>query len=128
MTHSETTEEDPIKLHREGTALCDVGKYKEAIEKFLEASRLYEETRNFFDASYTLFKAAECSYLLKDYTTAIERFHKAADLSFKKGYDRFGLSALQYVLDCYKAAGEEDKAEELKNKIKEVKGKLEATL
>jgi len=129
MSISEGTEEkkDPIKIHREGTALSDVGKHEEAMEKFLHASELYEKARNFFDASYTLYKAAECSYILKDYTTATERFLKAADLAFNVGYERFGLSALEYVLDCYKATEEkEEKVEELKKKIKEVKDKLSA--
>ena len=126
MSSDETAEkkEDPIKLHREGTSLSDLGKHEEAIEKFLRASELYEKANNFFDASYTLFKAAECSYILKDYSTATERFLKAADLAFQVGYDRFGLSALEYVLDCYKATGEKRKATELKKKIKEVKDKL----
>jgi len=124
MSHGEKTEEDPIKLHREGTALCDAGKYEEAIEKFLEAYKLYEKVQNFFDASYALFKAAECSCLLKDYSTATERFLKAADLAFKKSYDRLGLSALEYALDCYKAAGEEERAVELKKRIEEVRLKL----
>jgi tetratricopeptide (TPR) repeat protein len=120
--------EDPLKLHREGTGLYDSGKYKEAMEKFLEASGLYEKLGNFFDASYMLFKAAECSFLLKDYNTAIERFTKSADIALEKGYDRFGLGALEYALDCYKAAGKEKgkKAAELKTKITEVKKKLEA--
>ena len=129
MSNNEEAEEkkDPIKIHREGTALSDVGKHEEAMEKFLEASEMYEKVGNFFDASYTLFKAAECNYLLKDYSTATERFLKSADLAFKVGYDRFGLSALEYVLDCYKATGEkEEKAEEIKKKIKEVKEKLSA--
>jgi tetratricopeptide (TPR) repeat protein len=123
---SETEKEDPVKIHRQGTALSDAGKYEEAIDKFLEASKLYEKVGNIFDASYTLFKAAECSFLLKDYDTAIERFLKAADLSFERGYDRFGLGALEYALDCYKAAGKErdKKAAELKKKIKELKEKL----
>jgi len=124
MSQSETTEGDPIKLHREGTALWDAGKYNEAIDKFLEASKLYEKLQNFFDASYTLYKAAECTYLLKDYNTASERFLKAADLAFKRGYDRFGISALEYAHDCYKATGEEEKAAELKKKIKELKENL----
>ncbi len=126
MSSDEETEEkeDPIKIHREGTALSDVGKHEEAMEKFLRASELYEKASNFFDASYALFKAAECNYILKDYGNATERFLKAADLAFKVGYDRFGLSALEYALDCYKATGEEEKAEELKKKIKEVKDKL----
>ena len=126
MSEKETKKEDPLKTHREGTALSDSGKYKEAIDKFLEASKLYEKVGNIFDASYTLFKAAECSFLLKDYDTAIERFLKAADLSFGKGYDRFGLGALEYALDSYKAAGkeEDEKVVELKKKIKELKEKL----
>ena len=129
MSNDEEAEEkkDPIKIHREGTAFSDVGKHEEAMEKFLEASELYEKAGNFFDASYTLFKAAECNYLLKDYSNATERFLKAADLAFKVGYDRFGLSALEYVLDCYKAKGDkEEKAEEIKKKIKDVKQKLSA--
>jgi len=125
MSSSEETEkEDPIKLHREGTASYDVGKYEEAIEKFLKASTLYEKAKNFFDASYMLFKAAECGYILKDYSTATERFLKAADLAFKVGYDRFGVSALEYALDCYKATEEKGKAAKLKKKIKEMKDKL----
>jgi len=126
MSSGEAAEEreDPIKLHREGTSLSDVGKQEEAIEKFLKASTLYEKAKNFFDASYTLFKAAECGYILKDYSTATDRFLKAADLAFKVGYDRFGLSALEYALDCYKATGKKGKAAELKKRIKEVKDKV----
>ena len=126
MSENETEKKDPLKIHKEGTALSDSGKYKEAVDKFLEASKLYEKVGNVFDASYTLFKAAECNFLLKDYATAIERFLKAAELSFGKGYDRFGLGALEYALDCYKAAGKEDdeKVTELKKKIKELKEKL----
>jgi tetratricopeptide (TPR) repeat protein len=126
MSSSEEIEkEDPIKLHKEGTALADIGKLEEAKEKYLKASELYEKVKNFFDASYALFKAAECNYQLKDYDKAKERFLKAADLAFKKGYDRFGVSALEYVLDCHKAMGEEDQADELEQKIKELKNKLQ---
>lgn len=122
------SKDDPLKIHREGTGLCDSGKYKEAMEKFLEASGLYEKLGNFFDASYMLFKAAECSFFLEDYATAIERFMKSADIALEKGYDRFGLGALEYALDCYKAAGKEKskKVTELKGRIKKVKEKLEA--
>ncbi|MDH5419768.1 MAG: hypothetical protein OEY39_07250 [Candidatus Bathyarchaeota archaeon] len=128
MSSGEGTEEkeDPIKIHREGTALSDAGKHEEAMKKFLRASELYEKAKNSFDASYALFKAAECNYILKNYSTATERFLKAADLAFKVGYDRFGLSALEYALDCYKATGAKEKAKELKKKIKEVKEKLSA--
>jgi tetratricopeptide (TPR) repeat protein len=120
----EVKKEDPIKLHKEGTALADAGKIEEAAEKYLQASEIYGKVKNFFDASYALFKAAECNYQLKDYDKAKERFLKSADLAFKKGYDRFGVSALEYALDCYKATEEEDQAEALKQKIKEMKDKL----
>ena len=127
MDKNKTTErKDAIKIHREGTALSDAGKHEEAMEKFLEASELYEKGGNIFDASYTLYKAAECSYILKDYDTASERFLKAAELSFDKGFDRFGVSALEYAADCHKAAGEKEKVEELKKKIKEAKERLSA--
>ena len=120
--------EDPVKIHRDGTALYDSGNYKIAIDKFLQASQLYKKVGNFFDASYVLFKAAECSFFLKDYEPAIERFLKAADMALEKGYDRFGLGALEYAQDCYKAAGKEKdkKVAELKKRITEVKKKIEA--
>jgi len=83
---------------------------------------------DFFDASYTLFKAAECSFLLKDHQTAVERFLEAADMMLERGYDRFGLGALEYANDCYKAAGREKgkKVIDLEKRIAEVKRKLEA--
>jgi len=116
--------EDPIKIHREGTTLSDLGKHKEAIEKFLQASQLYKKSGNFFDASYTLFKAAECSFLLEDYELAAERFLEAAEISFDKGFDRFAVSALEYARDCYKKLDKTEKVEELERRIKEVKEKL----
>ncbi len=121
--------QDPLKLHKMGTSLYDSGKYEEATEAFLQASEGYLKVKNFFDASYTIFKAAECSFLLKNYDVAIERFMKAADIAFEQGYDRFGLGSLQYAMDCYKAKGKEQdpKAAELKNKIAEVKKKIEAS-
>ena len=124
MNSDQPTKEDPIKIHREGTNLSDLGKYKEASEKFLRASELYKKEGNHFDASYALFKAAECNYLLKDYDTAAERFLKAADLALKKAFDRFAISALEYALDCYKALGRKKKKAELEKKIKELKEKL----
>jgi tetratricopeptide (TPR) repeat protein len=125
---SQASKVDPIKTHREGTALYDSGNYKEAIDKFLQASQLYEKVGDFFDASYTLFKAAECSFLLKDYQIAVERFLEAADTMLGRGYDRFGLDALEYANDCYKSAGKKNGKEvaELKKRIAEVKKKLEA--
>ena len=52
---------------------------------------------------------------------------KSADLSFKKGFDRFGVSGLEYARDCYKALEDKEKLEEVEKKIKEVKAKLEQT-
>lgn len=117
-------EKDPIKLHRQGTALSDVGKHEEALGKFLRASELYKSIRNYFDASYALFKAAECNFFLKEYDIAAERFLQSADLAFEVGYDRFGLSALEYALDCYKATGKKKKTDEMKRKILKVKDKM----
>ena len=124
---NQVTKPDPVKTHREGTALHDSGSYKEALDKFLEASRLYWAVGDYFDFSYTLFKAAECSFLMKDYQTAVERFLESADRMLEKGYDRFGLGALEYARDCYMALEEEGKkVTELKKRIAEVKEKLEA--
>jgi len=118
-------EKDPVKLHKTGNTLYELGKYEEAIENFLKASELYQKANNFFDAAYSLFKAGECSFMLKNYEKAAEYFLKSADLSFNKGFDRFGVSALEYARDCYKALVQKEKVEELEKKIKEVKAKLE---
>jgi len=125
---NEVSKPDPIKTHREGTALYDSGKYKEAIDKFLQASQLYWKVGDFFDSSYALFKAAECSFLVKDYQTAVGRFLEAADKMLERGYDRFGLGALEYARDCYKALGKArgKGAIELEKRMEEVKKKLEA--
>ena len=122
--------EDPIRLHKEGNTLCEIGKYDEAVEKFLQASALYERKNNFFDASAMMFKAGECSYLTKDYKTAVERFKRSSEIAFGKGFDRFGVSALEYILDCYKGLkkGKSKEAVELQKKIKEVKERLASQL
>jgi hypothetical protein len=62
---SQVAKEDPVKTHRDGTALYDAGNCEGAIDKFLQASQLYERVGDFFDSSYVLFKAAECSFFLK---------------------------------------------------------------
>ena len=125
---SQATKVYPIKTHRDGTALYDSGNYKEALDKFLQASQSYRKVGDFFDSSYTLFKAAECSFLLKDYQTAVERFLEAADKMLERGYDRFGLGALEYANDCHKALGKEKgkKVTDLKKRIAEVKKKIES--
>ncbi|MGC8998096.1 MAG: tetratricopeptide repeat protein [Candidatus Bathyarchaeia archaeon] len=118
-------EGDPVKLHKDGNTLYETGKYEEAKEKFLKASELYKKANNFFDATYALFKAGECAFMLKDYAGAVEYFLKSAELSFQKGFDRFGVSALEYARDCYRALGESEKVSETEKKIIEVKAKLE---
>ena len=125
---SQPEKQDPLRIHRDGLALYDGGKYGEAIDKFLLASQLYEKVGNFFDSSYMLFKAAECSFLQKEYETAIERFMKSAEIALGKGFDRFGLGALEYARDCYKAIKKEKSKEfsKLQKQIEEVKKKLEA--
>lgn len=117
--------EDPVKLHKNGNTLYELGKYEEAEEKFLKASELYKKANDFFDATYALFKAGECAFMLKDYEKAVEYFAKSADLSFEKGFDRFGVSALEYARDGYKALGKKLEADETDKKIKELKAKLE---
>ncbi len=119
--------EDPVKLHKDANTLLETGKYKEAIEAFLKAAELYRKVQNFFDAATMLYKAGESAYALKDYENAVEYFTKSAELCFQKGFDRFGLSALEYARDCYRAVKNKEKVKELEKKIKEVKAKLEAS-
>jgi tetratricopeptide (TPR) repeat protein len=119
--------EDPVKLHKEAGTLYDVGKYKEAEEIFLRTAELYHKGQNYFDSTSMLYKAGECAYALKNYEKAAEHFMKSAELSFQKGFDRFGVSALEYARDCYKAMDKKSKVKELEKKIKEVKEKLEAS-
>jgi tetratricopeptide (TPR) repeat protein len=119
--------EDPIKMHKDANALTEAGKYEEARELFLRTAELYRKVQNYFDATTMLYKAGECSFALKEYEKAIEHFTQSAELSFAKGYDRFGVSALEYARDCHKALGNSKQVEELEKKIKEVKAKLEST-
>ena len=119
--------EDPIKMHKDANALTEAGKYEEARELFLRTAELYRKVQNYFDATTMLYKAGECSFALKEYEKAIEQFTQSAELSFNKGYDRFGVSALEYERDCHKALGNSKQVEELEKKIKEVKAKLESS-
>ena len=118
--------EDPIKLHKDANVLYETGKYKEAADKFLRSSALYEKKGNFFDASNMMFKAGECSFMMENYETAVERFNMSAETAFKKGFDRFGVSGLEYALDAYKKMdkGKSKEALELQKRVKEVKKKL----
>ncbi len=118
--------EDPVKMHKDANSLMDSGKFEEAREMFLRTAELYRKSQNFFDSTTMLYKAGECDFSLKNYDKAVESFMKSAELSFDKGFDRFGVSALDYAKDCYNAMGNKEKVAELEKKIKEVKAKLES--
>ncbi|MGA2309272.1 MAG: tetratricopeptide repeat protein [Candidatus Bathyarchaeia archaeon] len=119
--------EDPVRLHKQANTLFEGGKYKEAMEIFERTAELYYKVQNFFDSTSMCYKAGECAFALKNYEKAAELFTKSADLSFQKGFDRFGVSALEYARDSYKAMDKKAKVKELEKKIKEVKEKLEAS-
>jgi tetratricopeptide (TPR) repeat protein len=123
---SEKVREDPVKMHKDANNLMDAGKPKEARDLFLKTAELYRKAQNYFDATTMLYKAGECSFNLKEYEKAVEHFTQSAELSFAKGYDRFGVSALEYARDCQKALGNAKEIAELEKKIKEVKAKLES--
>ena len=118
--------EDPIKMHKDANNLMDEGKLEEARELFLRTADLYKKKQNYFDSTTMVYKAGECSFTLKEYEKAVEQFMQSAELSFDKGYDRFGVSALDYAKDCQKALGNTKEVEELTKKIKKIKEKLES--
>ena len=118
--------EDPVKMHKDANGLMESGKYEEARDLFTRTAELYRKSQNFFDATTMVYKAGECDFALKNYEKASESFMKSAELSFEKGFDRFGMSALDYAKDCEKALGNKEKVEELDKKIKETKTKLES--
>ena|SRR3972149_9374455 len=117
--------EDSVKMHKDANSLMESGKYEEARDMFLHTAELYRKSQNYFDSTTMIYKAGECDFALKNYDKAVESFTKSAELSFQKGYDRFGVSALDYAKDCYNALGNKEKVAELEKKIKEVKAKLE---
>ena len=123
---TENVKEDPVKMHKDANNLMDQGKYEEARTMFLRTAELYRKAQNYFDSTTMLYKAGECSFQLKEYEKALESFKQSAELSFQKGFDRFGLSALDYEKDCQKALGNNAEVAELEKKMKEVKAKLES--
>lgn len=121
------TRKIPVRMHKQANTLFEAGKYKEAQDIFVKTGEIYYKVQNFFDSTSMYYKAGECAYALKDYEKAVELFTKSADLSFQKGFDRFGVSALEYARDSYKAIRKKAKVKELERRIKEVKEKLEAS-
>lgn len=124
---SSIEKEDPVRMHKEANTLFEAAKYKEAGEIFARTAELYHKVQNYFDSTSMSYKAGECAYVLKEYEKALEHFLKSADLSFQKGFDRFGVSALEYARDCYKVLKDKKKTKETEKKIAEVKKKLETT-
>ena len=119
--------EDPIKLHKDANSLMENGKYNEARDIYVKTAELYYKGQNYFGAAEMYYKAGECSFALKEYEKGAELFMKSADISFNKGFDRYGVSALDYAKDNYKALGNQEKVAELEKKIKETKDKLESS-
>ena len=120
-----TVREDPIKMHKDANALMENGKYTEARDLFVKVAELYYKGQNYFGSAEMNYKAGECNFALKEYQKALELFTKSADISFSKGFERYGMSALDYARDCQKALGNTKEVEELTKKIKEVKEKLD---
>lgn len=118
--------EDPVKMHKDANSLMEAGKYAEAKELFAKTGELYYKGQNYFDSATMYYKAGESAFALKEYEKAVEYFTKSAEICFAKGFDRFGVSALDYAKDCQKALGNTAEVEALDKKIKEIKAKLES--
>ena len=120
-----SVKEDPIKLHKEAMALMENKQFSEARDLFVKVAELYHKGQNYFGSAEMNYKAGECSFALKEYEKAAELFTKSADISFGKGFERYGLSALEHARDSQKALGNTKEAEELNKKIAEIKKKNE---
>ncbi len=117
--------EDPIKMHKDANALMENGKYAEARDLLIKVAELYYKGQNYFGSAEMNYKAGECSFELKEYQKAVELFTKSADISFAKGFERFGISALEQARDSQKALGNTKDAEELNKKIEDFNKKQE---
>ena len=120
-----SVKEDPIKLNKDANALMESGKYAEARELFIKVSGLYFKNQNYFGASEMSYKAGECSFQLKEYEKAVELFMKASEIALSKGFDRYGISALQQAVESQKALGNKEKVAELEEKIADLNKKQE---
>jgi tetratricopeptide (TPR) repeat protein len=120
-----TEKVDTIKLHKDAQALMESGKLAEARDLFSKVADLYYKGQNYFGSAEMNYKAGECSFNLKEYEKAVEFFTKSADTSLAKGFDRYGLSALENVRDSQKALGKTKEVEEVNKKIAEINKKNE---
>jgi tetratricopeptide (TPR) repeat protein len=116
---------DTIKLHKDAQALMEGGKLVEARDLFAKVADLYYKGQNYFGSAEMNYKAGECSFNLKEYEKAVEFFNKSADISFGKGFERFGVSALENARDTQKALGNTKEADELSKKIADINKKNE---
>jgi len=119
-----SVKEDPIKFHKDANALLESGKPFEARDLFVKSGELYFKSQNFFGAAEMYYKAGECSVALKEFPRAVEFFSKAADVALSKGFDRYGLSALEEARNAQNVVGNGKEAEKIESKIKEVSDKL----
>jgi tetratricopeptide (TPR) repeat protein len=101
------------------------GKFAEGKALYVKTAELYYKGQNYFGAAEMYYKAGECDFALKEYAKAVESFMKSAQISFDKGYERYGVSALDCARDGQKALNNPQEVEVLDKKIKEVKAKLE---
>jgi tetratricopeptide (TPR) repeat protein len=101
------------------------GKLAEARDLFAKVADLYYKGQNYFGSAEMNYKAGECSANLKEYEKAVEFFNKSSEISFNKGFERYGVSALENTRDAYKALGKTAEADELSKKIAEVNKKNE---
>jgi len=86
-------------------------------------AELYYKGQNYFGSAEMNYKAGECSFQLKEHEKAVEFFTKAADISLAKGFDRFGLSALQNARESQQALGNTAEVEAISKKIDEINKK-----
>jgi tetratricopeptide (TPR) repeat protein len=112
-----STKEDPIKLHKDANALMENGKLEEARDLFIKVAELYYKGQNYFGAAEMNYKAGECSLNLKDYQKGVELFMKSSEISFNKGFERYGINALESARECQKALGNTQEVEEITKKI-----------
>jgi tetratricopeptide (TPR) repeat protein len=122
-----TEKVDTIKLHKDAQALMESGKLAEARDLFAKVADLYYKGQNYFGSAEMNYKAGECSFNLKEYEKAVEFFTKSADTSLAKGFDRYGVSALENLRDSQKALGNTKEVEEVNKKIAEINKKNEET-
>jgi tetratricopeptide (TPR) repeat protein len=116
--------EDPVKLHKEAGALMETGKYAEARDLFAKVGELYYKGQNYFGSAEMYYKAGECALNLKEYQKGVEFFMKSSQISFDKGFERYGMSALESARDCQKALGNTKEVEELTAKIDKFNKKI----